>query len=95
MTNAAKHAFPGERAGRVELRFRREGESLALAVADDGVGAPAAAAGGGQGHRLVREFARQLEGELEVAPAGGGTCATVRFPARRALPDGRANGRRG
>ena len=92
VTSAVKHAFPGERAGLIELIFRRVGDAYELVVADDGVG-PAREGGGtgGLGHRLVRDLARQLGGELRIEVAGG-TRAIVQFPARSILPDGEANG---
>ena len=43
VTNALKHAFPGERPGSVTVRLRRQGErGLRLEIADDGVGLPGA-----------------------------------------------------
>ena len=93
VTNAVKHAFPDERPGRIELAFRRDGDAYLLVVADDGVGPTREGGGtGGLGHRLVRDLARQLGGELRIEVAGG-TRATVRLPVRSVLPNGEASGR--
>jgi two-component sensor histidine kinase len=92
VTNAVKHAFPDERPGRIELAFRRDGDAYLLVVADDGVGPTREGGGtGGLGHRLVRDLARQLGGELRIEVAGG-TRATVRLPVSSVLPNGEASG---
>ena len=87
VTNALKHAFPGERQGAVTVRLRRHGESrLRLEIADDGVGLPGSDAGapGGSGTRLVRLLARQLDGHA-AWHARPGTTVVVTFP--EAQPD--------
>ncbi len=77
MSNAIKHAFPGERAGTIHLTLRRRsGGACLLSVADDGVGIPPGldlAAPGSLGLRLVRTLARQLDGKIEVVPSQPGT----------------------
>ncbi len=88
LTNAMKHAFPGSRAGKVQVTFRsREGECI-LCVEDDGVGMPVeeqqAQDGHGLGQKLIRSLANQLQGSYEICRRrdGSGTIASVRFPAR-------------
>lgn len=92
VTNAVKHAFPGDRAGTVALRFRREGEEYVLSVSDDGTGMaemPAREAQegfrrrGGMGRRLVRALAAQIGGRITTSATGpaGGVTQTLRFPA--------------
>jgi two-component sensor histidine kinase len=81
VTNAFKYAFPGERPGRIDVELRRTAGVVELAVADDGVGHDPAgpATGGGLGHLLVEQLARQLGGS--VATEGkGGTRVVVRIP---------------
>jgi two-component sensor histidine kinase len=81
VTNAFKHAFPSERPGRIDVELRRTAGVVELAVADDGVGHDPAgpATGGGLGHLLVEQLARQLGGS--VATEGkGGTRVVVRIP---------------
>ncbi len=104
VTNALKHAFPGDREGTVRIAFRREGADYVLTVSDDGAGLaqeawPAPPGGGGRrsgglGRRLTRALAAQLGGRIEVrSPAHGGAAATLRFPMSAAGKNGRAEGR--
>ncbi len=82
VTNALKYAFPDERAGRVGVRFFRQGGEFVVTVSDDGVGvASAKAKGTGVGQKLVRSLIAQLGGTLEVDSDAKGTRARVRFPA--------------
>ena len=75
VTNALKHAFPGERAGTLEIQLERVPNArLRLTVKDDGVGlkrnfppGPSASLG----LDLVDIFAKQLEAELLVDKANG------------------------
>ena len=87
ITNAFKHAFPGEREGVVRVSFRREEDSYELIVADNGIGEAseqAARDGGGLGTRIMRALAVQLGGRLEVVSGEvGGTQHLLRFPVRR------------
>ncbi len=75
VTNALKHAFPGERAGTVRISLRLTGGGGALLeVADDGVGLPAGIECGTAatlGLQLVSMLARQLDGQLSCERAGG------------------------
>lgn len=72
VTNALKHAF-GERSGLVRVGLSRTGdESVDLTIEDDGQGpGPNAVAGLGLG--LMRRFAEQLGGALQLCsgPEGG------------------------
>jgi len=89
ITNALKHAFPGNRSGTIRVTFRREKEDYVLCVSDDGSGmagaTPSAAgphASGGLGQQLVRGLAAQIGGRIEIqAVPGAGTSAVLRFPA--------------
>jgi PAS domain S-box-containing protein len=69
-TNALKHAFPGERRGKLSVRLERVAAGrLRLTVADDGVGLKEAfppAAESSLGLDLVLIFAKQLDGELAL-----------------------------
>jgi two-component sensor histidine kinase len=76
VSNALKHAFPGERAGEVwvELQPLSDGPALRLRVADNGVGLPAKFDLKGLkslGLELVDTLARQLHGALEIGPGPG------------------------
>lgn len=85
VTNALKHAFPGERDGVVRVSFRREDAVYKLTVSDNGVGVGSGpqqpGSGTGLGSRLLRALAAQLGGRLDVMSGDvGGTVATLQFP---------------
>jgi len=84
VSNALKHAFPGERTGEIliALEITRQGR-YALSVGDDGVGLPAdidVARADSLGLQLVDDLTHQLHGELQVV-RGGGTTFVVTFDA--------------
>ncbi|MGG5824083.1 sensor histidine kinase, partial [Falsiroseomonas sp. HW251] len=103
ITNALKHAFPGEREGTVRVSFRRDGHDFLLVVADDGIGLPDMppdelqedlARRGGMGRRLVRALAAQLGGRIETTrtSAAGGATHTLRFPVAQPGENGTPRG---
>jgi PAS domain S-box-containing protein len=79
-TNAAKYAFPADRAGKVVVRLDADGERASLSVADDGVGLPRTTetTGTGIGLGMVNGLARQIGGTLTVE-GGVGTVYTLNF----------------
>jgi len=84
MTNAFKHAFPGDLAGIVGVDLRQDGEELLLTVMDNGVGprgagrsAEAVWRGPGFGSGIVSQLAERLGGF--VISVGGPEGATVSF----------------
>lgn len=83
VTNALRHAFPAGRSGTLQVGVRPvEGDRLEIAVADDGVGIPAAVdprRPGSLGLDLVYTFADQLEATVDFERAGG-TKFALRFP---------------
>ncbi len=65
VTNALKHAYPEGQGGPVYLMAEACGDRLLAAVADDGVGLPAAGMPGGSlGETVVRSLARQIGASL-------------------------------
>lgn len=87
VTNASKHAFPGERSGNIVVDFRREGEVYKLVVADDGVGhadMSEAEKSPGIGNRLMGMLAAQLGSRIEVEPRSPGTAIVVTIPVKTA-----------
>ncbi|KAB2923641.1 MAG: PAS domain S-box protein [Dechloromonas sp.] len=83
VTNAYKHAFPGERHGEILIELSKEADGrLCLSVADDGVGLPPEAepaAGSSLGLQLVGLFVEQLHGET-IIERQSGTRFFIRFP---------------
>ncbi|MBY0561780.1 MAG: DUF4118 domain-containing protein [Hyphomicrobium sp.] len=87
VTNATKHAFPGQRPGNIVVDFRREGEVYKLVVADDGVGQgdrPESEKLSGIGNRLMGMLAAQLGSKIEVEPRSPGTAIVVTIPVKAA-----------
>jgi two-component sensor histidine kinase len=80
VANALKHAFPGERAGTVLVRFVRVGDEFRLLVTDDGIGCSGTVTSGGLGQRLVQSLSRQLGGAIEAESSARGMAYTLRFP---------------
>jgi len=84
VTNAQKHAFVG-RGGDLRVRFTVRGDTSVLEVQDDGPGVSETFRAG-VGRTLMGAFAKQLRGEVEMAPApGGGTIARLTFATPEAV----------
>ncbi len=82
MSNALKHAFPGGRRGRIEIRLTPDDGWTVLCFADDGVGIPPDLDIDNPatlGLKLVPLLADQLHGTLAVRRADP-TRFTLRFP---------------
>ncbi len=77
--NALKHAFPGERPGKITVDYRAQGPNWTLSVEDDGVGMPQgeAVATPGLGTSIVEALARQLNARVKIADRGPGTAVSV------------------
>jgi two-component system, LytTR family, sensor kinase len=85
--NAVRHGIARrEDAGRVRVAARREGDSLEIAVTDDGPGIGSIVPAAGHGIENTRERLRALYGDrasLEVkSSVSGGTIAILRLPWR-------------
>ena len=80
--NAAKHAYPGQTGGRLDVTCRREGADLVLTVADEGKGLDGGAkpgTAGGLGMSIVGAIVRDLRGTLSVK-CQDGAAFTIRAP---------------
>jgi len=81
VSNAMKHAFPDDRAGRIEVTFHRDEYGYVLTVADNGVGMPAEAPpekSGALGMTVVEALVRQLDGTLK-SEGRAGASFEIRF----------------
>ena len=84
VTNAVKHAFPGNRRGRIEVSLGARGDRAELVVRDDGIGLPEVDRRA-SGTSLVHGLARQIDGRAEYLSNGGTTCR-IDFPLAAAPP---------
>lgn len=82
VSNAFKHAFPGERRGRLQVIAQRQKQELVLTVSDDGVGIAAHVdirKSRSMGMQVVHGLVRQLRGAL-TSRRDGGTTIEMHFP---------------
>jgi two-component sensor histidine kinase len=77
--NALKHAFPGDRNGRIIVDYQSHGPNWTLSVTDNGVGmiVEPTRAKAGLGTNIVQALARQLQAVIKVADANPGTAVSV------------------
>ena len=76
--NALKHAFPGERQGKIIVNYVRSEDEWVLSVVDDGIGMKAGGDGKpGLGTSIVEALAKQLQGVIVVKDEGPGTSVTI------------------
>ena len=77
--NALKHAFPGNRGGRIIVGYNGQGPNWNLSVKDDGIGMPSdpASAKPGLGSSIVQALATQLGASITVTPGNPGTSVSV------------------
>ncbi len=81
--NALKHAFPGDRGGRIQVDYHSNKPGWTLSVSDDGVGMGGGRKGrpAGLGTSLVEALAKQLQADVRVARAKPGTAVSIVNPA--------------
>ncbi len=83
ISNALKHAFPGDRPGEIEVQFTLDEGRNRLIVRDNGVGldsATARAKTGSLGLKVVDALVKQISGRLTIESAAGATF-TIEFAA--------------
>ncbi len=82
VTNSLKHAFPGDRPGRIGVSLKNgDGQRLVLTVSDNGIGIPADldhTDTESMGMQLVVTLVEQLEGTMELV-RGNGTEFRITF----------------
>lgn len=77
--NALKHAFPGERGGKILVDYRSHDSDWRLSVSDDGIGTAdkLAKSKPGLGTSLVEALANQLDATVEIEGACPGTTVSI------------------
>jgi two-component sensor histidine kinase len=77
--NALKHAFPGDRTGRIVVGYQSNEADWALSVSDNGVGMPkgAAPAKAGLGTSIVEALAKQLHASVRLTDNAPGTTVSI------------------
>ena len=77
--NALKHAFPGQRRGKIVAGYEGDGPNWRLYVSDDGVGMHQTTGGArpGLGTSIVEALANQLRAEVEVTNLHPGTTVSI------------------
>ncbi|WP_260839395.1 PAS domain S-box protein [Methylomonas koyamae] len=81
LSNALKHAFPGDRRGEIDIDFTRGQGELVLVIADNGIGLPAQldiTRSASLGLQLVNTLINQLMGQMTVERSHG-SAFTLRF----------------
>ncbi len=82
LTNAFKHAFPGQEEGKVKISLHENNERIiTLKVEDNGIGIPKdikQGKNGSLGMKLIHTLTQQLGGNLEIT-GNSGSCFTLNF----------------
>ena len=79
MINALKHAFPGDRSGKIKVDYNSRGPNWNLSVSDTGIGMPTDAANAkpGLGTNIVQALAGQLQATIKFRCASGHCGASI------------------
>jgi two-component system, sensor histidine kinase PdtaS len=87
--NALKHAFPGNRHGKILVDYHADGTAWTLSVGDNGIGMPKGddTSKAGLGTSIVKALAQQLRAHIKVADASPGTSVSIFHP-QIAVADG-------
>lgn len=81
ITNTLKHAYPGDRSGRLSLRVAPEGGYIGIRLVDDGIGMPVEVMDKASfGKRLTETLARQLNASISWSSGNPGTIVNIRMP---------------
>lgn len=83
VTNAIKYAFPEQRSGTIRLCLERNGDTIVLTVADDGIGLPDdfdPARRTSLGMKIVTALVRQVRGKVTIGNASPGAIFRIDIP---------------
>jgi two-component sensor histidine kinase len=84
ISNACRHAFPGDRRGSIAVAFSRAVGGVSLVVRDSGIGADVIEPG--EGLSLVQGLVEHLGGSISIETApGAGVGVRIRLPLEAAL----------
>ena len=91
--NALKHAFPGDRDGKIMVDYHSHGPNWTLSVADNGVGMPADATSAkpGLGTSIVQALTGQLQAHVKISDANPGTTVSIAHTQIAAVQSAGAN----
>ncbi len=96
ISNALKHAFPGDASGTIIAGGGFRNGEVELYVQDSGIGLPKkfdlAKPSGSLGLKIVTILARQLKGSLQVERGATGSTFRLRFPLAKEKPIGLRRG---
>lgn len=79
VTNALKHAFPGDMQGTISVECRHDDRRGMLVIRDTGIGMSDSKRDGGMGMKLIRTLVKGIGGKLSM-DGGEGTRLEVTFP---------------
>ncbi|MEO6395977.1 MAG: sensor histidine kinase [Devosia sp.] len=79
MINALKHAFPGQRKGRIVVNYHAMDREWTLSVSDNGVGMPKDVENHkpGLGTGIIEALAKQLDARIDVTDSAPGTLVSL------------------
>ncbi|WP_375465718.1 histidine kinase dimerization/phosphoacceptor domain -containing protein [uncultured Methylobacterium sp.] len=81
LTNTLKHAFPGDRAGRLSVTVAPDKSYFTIKIADDGIGMPVEVMEKRSfGKRLIGTLCRQLNASIAWQANNPGTLVNIRLP---------------
>jgi two-component sensor histidine kinase len=84
ITNSFRHAFNQRADGEISICIERKGETIHVHAKDDGSGfSTSEVAEGRMGMDLMRAFAQQLDGKLDLSSSATGTMTTLSLPMPR------------
>lgn len=80
ITNAMKHADPGDKGLEIYLSFSRESTKIVLSISDNGVQTKSVTKSGGVGTLLIHNLVEQLNGTITISHTDG-------YSVRITIPD--------
>ncbi len=80
LSNVAKHAFPDDREGNLNIDLKRDGDYAILVIGDDGIGMPEdVGPASSLGMTIIYSLAGQINADLNI-DKDNGTKYTIKFP---------------